>query len=298
MHVETTSSKADEENVVHEPGPEQVEDNGAEAEKSLSTADAVFDQLLHRIQRGQWRVGFTLPSERELIEELGVTRIALREAILRLRTLGVLQTSRGKRSIVAKMDSSVLARLFPLMLTLEEERSFEDIFQVRLTFESDTAFMAAENRTEEDLAALDELIATMDALPLDARDEWVKQDVGLHRQIARATRNPMYEITIDALSHFITHLQLAVHDRLVKDHVLAPNRKMTASLHTSLVEAIRDEDPEYARVLMQAHLRQDARTVSSSGVLDFASDKDAAHIQSNNAAASDLLDMVLEQYSG
>ena len=106
----------------------------------------MFECLLRKIQTGEWPVGFTVPSERTLIEDLGVSRISLREAILRLRTLGVLRVAQGKRSTVARMDSSILARLFPLMLTLERERTVKDIFQVRLTLESDTAMLAAENR--------------------------------------------------------------------------------------------------------------------------------------------------------
>lgn len=92
--------------------------SGAKRENG-STTQWLFQQMLDRIERGDWPVGESIPSERALLAEFGISRFPLREALSMLRGLGILDISHGRKSVVRQIDSDILGRLFPLMLSLE-----------------------------------------------------------------------------------------------------------------------------------------------------------------------------------
>lgn len=239
-------------------------DSGSKSVRAASVADYVFEQVLSRIQSGEWPVGYMIPSERTLVEEFGVSRIALRDAMLRLRTLGLLEVSQGRRSTVARVDSSILSRLFPLMLSLEGEKTFQDIFQFRLSVESDTAYLAAEHRTDEDLVTMDEIIEVMCKMPVegDAAELWMEKDFDLHRHIAKATGNPIYVLFLDAIAGFVAYFQTTI------DSSADPKREKAMFFHEALVEAIRSQDRDHARALMVSHLRSSAEAILNSDMLN------------------------------
>src|SRR5690606_4067522 len=77
----------------------------------------VFDAMFQNVSTGRWPVWTAIPSERTLIQDYGVSRIAVREALSMLRGLGVLGVGHGRRTVVRKIDSETFGQLFPLMLS-------------------------------------------------------------------------------------------------------------------------------------------------------------------------------------
>ncbi len=226
-----------------------------------SVTNRIFDILVGRIQSGEWPIGFVIPSERAMIEEFGVSRIALRESLSRLRALGVLKIAHGKRTTVARMDSSALGRLFPLMLSLEGEQTFQDFFDARLTMELRTSYLAARNRTDENLARMDALLEQMASGPSETAQEWSRKDLALHLEIARATQNRLFPPMLEALSGFVFHVQqIGINGY--------PNRRRIAlKAHFTIVEAIRYRDAARAQSEMEAHLRSGADHIAKTGIL-------------------------------
>ena len=153
-------------------------------EQRTSSTDRLFHDMLDRIHNGEWPVGSAIPSERDLMEKFGVSRIVLRESLSRLRVLGILNISHGKSSTVAKMDTEVFGRLFPLMLSFEGKESFENVSQVRLALESQTAHLAAQRRTEEDIARLEELVARLRERLEEPLEDVFETDLEFHIQVA------------------------------------------------------------------------------------------------------------------
>jgi len=234
---------------------EQIEQQETEQE-SISTTDRVFNLMLGRIQQGEWPVGSQIPGERVLIEEFGVSRIALREALSRLRALGILNISHGKSSTVTKMDVEVFGQLFPLLLSFEAQQNFENVFQVRLALESHTASLAAQHRTEEDVTRLEELVEELRELSEKPLEEAVGTDLAFHVQVARATQNALFPLLLETLSGFVTYAQVVS----CKDN--PARRARTINSHTSIAEAIKERDADRARVEMESHLRYSARLVA------------------------------------
>lgn len=209
--------------------------------------------MLRRIQTGEWPVGQAIPSERTLIKEMEVSRIALREALSMLRSLGVLDTSHGRKSVVRQVGTELIERLVPLIISLEPISGFHQVFEMRLALEGPAAALAAARRTEADLARLEALAAEYASQGDVDVDHYPRTDLEFHLQIARATGNPIFTALLNVISRYVIAGQ---QQSWGSSRPTAWDRAKRA--HLAIFEAIRDQDPERARVEMEAHLRYTA----------------------------------------
>jgi GntR family transcriptional regulator, transcriptional repressor for pyruvate dehydrogenase complex len=227
---------------------------------SHGTTDSIRQTLLGRIRSGQWPAGTELPSERELMDEFKVSRIPLREAIAGLRALGVLHTRAGSGTRVCRVDAQTVAHLLPLILTLEGERTFGQVFDLRLAVESQTAALAARHHTDQDARSLKQLLSQLKA-DLDANlEEAVETDLDFHVAIARATQNPLFEVLMRTLAELVKHVQV----QSCKDDPIRRRRAFDA--HEAITEAILARDADRARAEMEAHLRTSASRQLETGI--------------------------------
>lgn len=228
-------------------------------EKEEQVTERIRKTILDRIKNGTWPVGSDLPSERDLMEEFGVSRIPLREAIAGLRALGVLRTRPGSGTRVLRVGADTVAQLLPLIVTLEGARTFGQVFELRLAVESQTAFLAAQRRTESDAQALREFVERFRA-DLDADlEEAVETDLDFHVAIARATQNPLFEVLMKTLAELVKHVQV----ESCKDDPV--RRRRAFHSHEAIADAILARDAERARAEMEAHLRYSASRMIASG---------------------------------
>ncbi|MBE7557900.1 FadR family transcriptional regulator [bacterium] len=226
----------------------------------LSTTDWLVEAILERIHKGEWTPGMMIPSERTLIAEFDVSRLALREALSRLRALGVLEIRHGKGSTVRPVDAAVLGRLFPLMVSMQGEQTFQHVFEVRVGLELRTAALAAERRTDEDLRRLQELIEEFRA-NLGNPAKSVAADLEFHVQVARSTGNPLFTLLLQSISGFVYFVQqLACGNR-------PGTREAALAAHEEIAAAIRDGHADRARAAMESHLYTSAERILGSGVL-------------------------------
>ncbi len=224
----------------------------------ITTSQTLFDEMLRRIQSGEWSVGKAIPSERKLILEMGVSRIALREALFMLRALGVLDSGHGRKSIVRQVGTDLLERILPLVCALEPGGSYGQVFEVRLALEVPAAGLAAIRRTDADLARLEEL-ANEYARQENVAGHYPRTDLEFHLQVAQATQNPLITTLLNVTSRYVIAVQSQSWDSGVP---VAWDRAKRA--HFSILDAIRARDRDRARVEMEAHLRYTASLASAS----------------------------------
>ena len=229
--------------------------DGVVQKENGSTTQWLFEQMLDRIQQGVWPVGSKLPGERTLMTEFQVSRVPLRESLSMLRALGVLDIGHGRKSLVRQIDSDILGRLFPLMLSMKGPGTFRQVFEVRLAIECQTAYLAAQRRGEEDLVHLDVLVARQGRAIGHSVEEAVEADHEFHETIGQATGNPLFPILLKALSGFVIYAQWQSFE-----HDMERARQSVAA-HGAIVEAIRAQDSQWARAAMEAHLRYAAASV-------------------------------------
>jgi GntR family transcriptional regulator, transcriptional repressor for pyruvate dehydrogenase complex len=217
--------------------------------KNGTATQDVFHEMFDNIQTGRWAAGDAIPSERTLIGQFGVSRIAIREALSMLRGIGVLDVAHGRRTKIRELDSESFGRLLPLLLASGAQQTFTHVFDVRLALESRTAYLAASLRDERDLEKIGKLaMRYRRAVEAESPRAW-EIDMQFHLEIARMTGNPLYPILLEALTDFIVFAQ--------KESCKGdPSRqRRAAAAHRKIAKAIAAQDAEAARAAMETHLR-------------------------------------------
>ncbi len=171
---------------------QQRNDNGNARIMAVTKAASLADNLVQRfeeqIEKGEMAPGSRFPTEKAITETFGVSRTVVREAYSRLAARGLLISRRGSGAYVAEG-----AQYRAFQLTADEVSAIDDVLkllEMRMGFEVEMAGLAAQRRTEEDLAEIRRTLAVMDA-STDV-DESVVADAAFHAAIARATGNTYF----------------------------------------------------------------------------------------------------------
>lgn len=204
------------------------------------------------IVSGELAPGGRLPIERDLAERLAVSRGSLREGVRALVTLGVLETRQGDGTYVTSLEASVLMHPLSFLAELQNPASSSQFLAVRRVLEPEAAAAAATRANDADIAEAEailtrgeEILRADGEIDLEAT---IEVDTEFHRVIARASGNPAFAAIIEALVGRTSRARLwrAIHDRG------AVHR--TQEEHRAVLEALRDRDPDRARIRMAAHV--------------------------------------------
>lgn len=209
--------------------------------------DLIVEQLLDAVTAGELSPGDKLPKEPELAAQLGVGRTSLREAIQRLRAMGVLEVRQGLGTFVSDPDRGDAARSFAIW-SAANEFEVTELFEVRLSLETTAAALAAERAAPEDLAILQEASrAHSDAGSAADLDALVQTDQSFHAALIAAASNSllsqMYSLLVPSLVEYRS-VSLA----------LPGSSHRSASTHQAIVDAIAARDRMRARSAVVTHL--------------------------------------------
>ncbi|AKN73308.1 GntR family transcriptional regulator [Streptomyces sp. PBH53] len=197
-------------------------------------SEQVIAELRHQITSGEWPVGSRIPTEPELVEQLGVARNTVREAVRALAHNGLLDIRQGSGTYV--VATSELAGVMHRRFADADPRH---IAELRATLESAAAKLAAERRTEKDLKQLDTLLARREEVWESGDAEaFVTADATFHLAVVAAGHN-------DVMTAMYADLGEVLRDWLRADvgAELTPETHMD---HARLVDAIRARDAEAA----------------------------------------------------
>jgi DNA-binding FadR family transcriptional regulator len=157
-----------------------------------SAAAQVADQIVEAIREQRLSPGDRLPAERDLAQRFGVSRPTIREALAALELAGIVQSYKGKGTLIIATASQVASWGVEVLPP--------QVFEARLCIEPVLAALAAEKQYAEDIAHLHEVLAELEA-EFEATGAY-ESDLPVHRAIARAARNPILQRALeDALVH-------------------------------------------------------------------------------------------------
>lgn len=217
--------------------------------KSIRTgrlADQVADQLKQSLFNQEWEEGERLPSEHELMEILGVSRVVVREAIRNLENTGFLQIRRGAAggAFVRPMKHDVISNMIRDALRLSHT-SIAEIMEVRLEMEPVVAALAAQRRSPEDIKLLEKNIEKNPRIK--SGDKFVAWNVDFHRLVAKASHNSMYELLVNILMDITQDLILSI----------KPSRRVVhdATSHPAIFEKIKRGDVKGTEQAFRKHLQ-------------------------------------------
>lgn len=115
--------------------------------------DQVFEQLLSQITSGIWKPGMKIPSENELTEIMGVSRISIREALQRLAAMDLVETYRGKGTFVKEFTANnYLKSLTPMLLLSKQDVKY--VIQFRRILEIGIIDLYMNNIKKRDITRL------------------------------------------------------------------------------------------------------------------------------------------------
>lgn len=209
----------------------------------------VLERLLAGIRAGSFAVGSLLPSERELMVQLGVGRPAVREGLQALERMGLVSIVHGEGARVQSLSAdSVISQISATAIHLlsGDSQLLEHLKEARIAFEVAMARSAATRASADDIislqAALDEHSAS-----LGNPARFLETDLELHRLIAKVSGNPVYVAVSQAMLQWLSNFH--------EDMVRAPGaEEVTLEEHKQLIACIAQHDPDGAERSIREHL--------------------------------------------
>ncbi len=202
------------------------------------------DSIAADIEAGKYKVGERLPTERELAEAFGVSRPTLREGLIALEMLGMIEARHGLGIYVTRAQMPVTAATYDF-----EIGAFE-LIEARRLFEGEAAALAAATIDDDALAELDRLLALMaDEDELKGEDA----DKEFHMVIARATGNGAIVATVENLWELRNRSPLA---RNILTRARGAGLEPRIEEHRRVFDALKAHDPAEARQAMRDHLER------------------------------------------
>ncbi|MFF1283121.1 FadR/GntR family transcriptional regulator [Streptomyces sp. NPDC058299] len=205
-----------------------------------------IEEIKAMIAEGRLEPGQRLPTERELAVLLGMSRSSTREAIRALTVLGVLEARHGSGIYVTALEAGDLLETFGVVAGLSRGPRLVELLEVRRSLESTAAALAAARITDEQLAAVEQHLAAMNAT--EDPEEVLTHDLAFHREIALAAGNATMAAILDGLSS--RTFRARVRRGHQEDGALARTRSEHAAIHRALAA----RDPEAARAAATVHV--------------------------------------------
>lgn len=204
-------------------------------------------QIRTLILEGRFKPGDRLPSERDLVTRLGVSRGSVREALRSLEFGGLLEVRAGEGAFVREVP--VEAVLDPLSTSLVDRRGLLELLETRQILEPEIAALAAQRARPSDLADLEQILTEIEERLGAGRYDFAVQSIlAFHRAVTRATGNRIMQRLMDAISELLT--------QSMRETLRVPGRPARSlEGHRQILAAIRGGDSTAARLAMLTHIR-------------------------------------------
>lgn len=219
----------------------------------LTLSQKIERKIEAAIRERKLPVGSKLPTERELCEAFGVSRTALREALRRLSARGLIEVTKGSGMKVTgfKLDDAI--NTMNLYYDMQfDENVIPQIITVRSLFEPQVAGLAAQERNQNDLSDIQENLEQFSACDPDNIQREVDLDNKFHLLIARATHNPIVQITMEPIYSLLPRMRNFIYANIEGE------KEITLEVHYKIFDAVNKQNVELARQLMEGHLQRTA----------------------------------------
>ena len=220
-------------------------------------SEQLADALATEIRQGRLATGERLPTEAALVERFKVSRSVVREALSRLKSLGLIDSRQGSGVFVRE-----IMPFEPLHFDPKHARSLQAVTQMvelRRALESEAAELAAERRSDADVKRMRAALAALEKSVRDGSDG-VAQDVAFHLSIARASGNPFIQATLEYLGQY---LRGATQVTRANEARRADYAEQVQREHGAIVEAIAAGEPARARKAAAAHMHNAIRRIKT-----------------------------------
>lgn len=219
-------------------------------------ADQVCISLRESIISGEFKSGTKLPSENDLAEEFGTSRLTIRLAIQKLNAMGLLETKVGEGSFVKKFNyENYINNISELIFNPD---MMKDIKDFRLGIEIAFSLLAARNRTENEIIKLEKLCSEYeklyfysDKLNGNVLTSLALLDFDIHFTICKMSHNKLYEIIyLTVKNMMIEYMKTLITIRTSDYNNPIDRNKAPFKMHRNLLNAIKDKDEKNLKKIM------------------------------------------------
>jgi len=231
------------------------------------TSDVLARELRRQILSGALPAGASLPPERDLVAQTGLSRSSVREALRILETESLVTTKPGRfgGSVASQPGDESLGRSLSHFVH-GRGISLHDLMQTREAVEPSLAALAAENRTDEELQQLVAITQRVEAAFADV-PLFLHENVNWHLAIAAASHNDLLRAILASIANMVYKATA------IENFATEEVRKQVVQAHRRILEGIEKKDAEMARRRMGRHLAAVAAAFqafpSATLVLDF-----------------------------
>ena len=210
--------------------------------------EQIVEQIEESISKGALKEGDQLPAERELAQQFGVSRTAVREAVKALREKGFVEAYPGRGTFITSATPRSIRQTLDRMIRWGPQEGTAHLVEVREILEPEIAALAASRADEDTVTEMREAAAVMDQAKEDP-EAYIEADLDFHLALAEGAANPLILSLIDSIVAVLREQRMSIF--MVEG---GPERGQYH--HKKILEAIEHRDPQGARDAMRAHLRQ------------------------------------------
>lgn len=217
--------------------------------KDVKVYQQVIEQIKGMIKSGELRPGDKLPSERDLVEHLQVSRTSIREALSALQLIGLVESRHGEGNFIReRLEPNFLEPLSVLFLL--DRIPAEETLQFRLILEVEGARMAAENATLQQVAEICAVVEWLERYQQD-EEQNIRWDKEFHYAIARASGNRLVYNVIKSISDLV---DVSIKDSRARILMDPANQGPLIQQHKGIYSAIAAGRGDLAAARMREHL--------------------------------------------
>jgi GntR family transcriptional repressor for pyruvate dehydrogenase complex len=213
-------------------------------------ASALVQGFDERIRSRKLKPGDKLPTEAQIVREWGVSRTVVREALSKLQAAGRVETRHGVGTFVLEPQAASAFRIDPR--DIQAAADVLAVLELRISLETEAAGLAAQRRTDEQLAEMREALAQLARGDAQGEDT-VGPDFRFHHLIAIATGNRYFADIMGHLGATLIPRARINSSRIAREDWPQYHRRL-AREHEEICEAIARRDADAARAAMRLHL--------------------------------------------
>jgi GntR family transcriptional regulator, transcriptional repressor for pyruvate dehydrogenase complex len=219
-----------------------------QAVRAARLYEQIVLQIEKSIREGRLKPGDQLPAERELAQQFGVSRTAVREAVKTLCEKGLVEAYSGRGTFVTSGNSQSARYSLDRLVNSGDAQNARYVTELREILEPEFTALAAERIEEQQLAMMREAIEVMDRSMQDP-DAYIEADLDFHLALAEAAGNPLILSLLDSIVAVLREERLGV--------FRVPGGPTRGQIHHKLIiKAIERRNPAKARKAMIAHMQQ------------------------------------------
>lgn len=226
--------------------------------KNVKIYEQVIEQIQNMILDGKLKKGDKLPSERDLAEQLNVSRTSVREALRSLEVIGLIECRQGEGNFVKEKFENNLIEPLSIIFLLEGRNPIE-ILELRKIIEIETAYLAAKRITDEEIKELKSIVERLKASKDEA--ESAKIDKEFHYTIAKSSGNFLIVNILNILSSLMDRYILEARKLIL---LTGENSEYLLNQHENIYTALSQRNPDMASLYMKKHFEMIEKSIEKS----------------------------------